>query len=92
MKVYGYLLGISLLLSACGNRDTDYDASGIFEATEIVVSAQSTGELLSFTAQEGRSVKADEQLGYIDTLQLSLKKKQLMATLMATGSKRLDES
>lgn len=92
MKVYGYLLGISLLLSACGNRDTDYDASGIFEATEIIVSAQSTGELLSFTAQEGRPVKADEQLGYIDTLQLSLKKKQLMATLIATGSKRLDES
>ena len=92
MKIHCLLgLGVSVLLYACGNRGTDYDASGIFETTEIIVSAQSQGELIEFNAEEGKQVKAGEYLGFVDTLQLSLKKKQLCATLSATGSKWLDE-
>lgn len=92
MKVYLFLgLGLSFVLSACGNNDIPYDASGVFETTEVIVSAQATGELLSFTVEEGMNVKADEKLGYVDTLQLALKKKQLTATLAATDSKWLDE-
>lgn len=92
MKAYLFLgLGLSFVLSACGNNDIPYDASGIFETTEVIVSAQATGELLSFTVEEGMNVKADEILGYVDTLQLALKKKQLTATLAATDSKWLDE-
>lgn len=92
MKAYYFLgLGISFILSACGNGTASYDASGIFETTEVIVSAQTTGELLSFMVEEGKTVKNNESLGYIDTLQLSLKKKQLSATLAATDSKWLDE-
>jgi len=92
MKAYLFLgLGLSFVLSACGNNDIPYDASGVFETTEVIVSAQATGELLSFTVEEGMNVKADEKLGYVDTLQLALKKKQLTATLAATDSKWLDE-
>lgn len=92
MKAYLFLgLGLSFVLSACGNNDIPYDASGVFETTEVIVSAQTTGELLSFTVEEGMNVKADEKLGYVDTLQLALKKKQLTATLAATDSKWLDE-
>lgn len=92
MKAYLFLgLGLSLVLSACGNNDIPYDASGVFETMEVIVSAQATGELLSFTVEEGMNVKADEKLGYVDTLQLALKKNQLTATLAATDSKWLDE-
>lgn len=92
MKAYLFLgLGLSFVLSACGNNDIPYDASGVFETTEVIVSAQATGELLSFTVEEGMNVKADEKLGYVDTLQLALKKNQLTATLAATDSKWLDE-
>lgn len=92
MKAYLFLgLGLSFVLLACGNNDIPYDASGVFETTEVIVSAQATGELLSFTVEEGMNVKADEKLGYVDTLQLALKKKQLTATLAATDSKWLDE-
>lgn len=92
MKAYLFLgLGLSFVLSACGNNDIPYDASGVFETTEVIVSAQATGELLSFTVEEGMNVKADEKLGYVDTLQLALKKKQLTAILAATDSKWLDE-
>lgn len=85
-----FLSFVLLLLCACDGRDTDYDASGVFEATEIIVSARSTGELLAFWAEEGQTVKPGEELGYVDTLQLSLQRQQLQASLGATDSKRLD--
>ena len=85
-----FLSFVLLLLCACDGRDTDYDASGVFEATEIIVSARSTGELLAFRAEEGQTVKPGEELGYVDTLQLSLQRQQLQASLGATDSKRLD--
>lgn len=31
------------LLSACGNGTPDYDATGTFEATEVIVSAEAAG-------------------------------------------------
>ena len=39
--------GITLMmLSACGNGTPDYDATGTFEATEVIVSAEAAGKLL----------------------------------------------
>lgn len=83
-------IGFSLALAACGDKEVEYDASGIFETTEIIVSAQTTGELTALTAEEGRTVEAGERLGCVDTVQLALKKRQLSASLTATDSKRLD--
>lgn len=83
-------IGLSLALAACGDKEVEYDASGIFETTEIIVSAQTAGELTALTAEEGRTVEAGEKLGCVDTVQLALKKRQLSASLTATDSKRLD--
>ena len=55
------------------------------------MSAKGTGELQSFQVEEGQAVRQGEVLGWIDTLQLSLKDRQLAASLLATESKRLDE-
>lgn len=83
-------IGLFLALAACGDKEVEYDASGIFETTEIIVSAQTAGELTALTAEEGRTVEAGEKLGCVDTVQLALKKRQLSASLTATDSKRLD--
>ncbi len=92
MKVNLYILAVSLLvLGACTSQEENYDASGIFETTEVIVSAKGTGELQSFRIEEGQAVRQGEVLGWIDTLQLSLKDRQLAASLLATESKRLDE-
>lgn len=92
MKTYHlvFLLVAALSASGCKDKGVDWDASGVFEATEVVVSARATGELLSFSADEGREVLAGEALGCVDTLQLSLQKRQLAATLRATSSRLLD--
>lgn len=81
---------IPLILSGCKEEVADYDASGIFECTEVIVSAKAQGELLSFLVDEGQLVKEGEMLGRIDTQQLSLKKKQLKANVAATDSRRMD--
>ena len=46
--------GITLMmLSACENGTPDYDATGTFEATEVIVSAEAAGKLLRLEVEEG---------------------------------------
>lgn len=78
------------VLTACSSGEKDYDASGVFETTEVIVSAKATGEILSLNVEEGQDVKRNEMLGLIDTLQLSLHDQQLAANQSAADSKRLD--
>ncbi len=77
-------------LTACSSGEKDYDASGVFETTEVIVSAKATGEIISLNVEEGQNVKRNEMLGLIDTLQLSLHDRQLAANQSAVDSKRLD--
>lgn len=78
------------LLSACGGNDADFDASGVFETTEVVVSSRGTGEIKSLCVEEGQTVKADQVLGVLDTTQLLLKRRQLCAGKDAAESRKLD--
>lgn len=82
MKKYKlfYLLITATILVGCRSKDDDFDASGVFEATEVMVSAKGTGEIMSLKAEEGQDVQKDEELGYIDITRLSLKRKQLDAS------------
>lgn len=77
------------LFCACG-REGDYDATGTFEATEVVVSAEATGRILAFDVVEGDRIEAGQQLGVIDTVQLSLQRLQLGWQQAAVRSGRPD--
>ena len=72
--------GVGLILTACGNNEKAYDATGVFEATETTVSAEQSGTLLHFGVTEGDEVALGAEVGLIDTTQLWLKVKQLAAT------------
>ena len=86
-----YIAGFAaLLLVSCGNKDNSYDASGVFEATEVVVSAKAQGEIMSLTAEEGDEVSQGEVLGEIDAKLLSLMKSQMTASQSANDSRILD--
>ena len=71
------LLSAFLLLVSCSRDDRKSDAYGNFEATEVIVSAQVPGELLSFNVEEGDLLKKGAVVGLIDTTDLSLNKKLL---------------
>ena len=77
------------LLAGCG-REGDFDATGTFEATEVVVSAEATGRILAFDVAEGDRIDAGQQLGVIDTVQLSLQRLQLGRQQAAVRSGRPD--
>ncbi len=80
----------AMMLTACGDKDAEYDASGVFETTEVIVSAKGTGEIVSLNIEEGQTVKADQPLGELDMTQLTLKRQQLDAGKDAAASRRLD--
>lgn len=86
-----YLITVlSLILFSCGNGNDDFDATGTFEAEEIIISSEASGKLLNFNADEGLALKKDQVVGLVDTLQLHLKKKQLEASIKAVLSKQPD--
>lgn len=87
------LLGLCSLLalfSACGNGVPRYDATGTFETTEVLVSAEASGRLLYFDIEEGMLLKAGEEVGVVDTVQLYLKKLQLEASIKSVEEQRPD--
>ncbi len=87
------LLGLCSLLalfSACGNGVPKYDATGTFETTEVLVSAEASGRLLYFDIEEGMLLKAGEEVGVVDTVQLYLKKLQLEASIKSVEEQRPD--
>jgi HlyD family secretion protein len=83
---------VGAVLLACTSKNGQTDASGTFEATEILVSAQAAGTLEEFKVEEGQAVKAGQILGYIDTIQFHLKRNQLLASIEAIRSRLPDVS
>ena len=77
-------------ITACNNNNSDYDASGTFETTESIISAEASGIIKQFDIEEGQVLKAGQYVGYIDSVQLYLKKKQLEAQIKAMGYKLPD--
>ncbi len=78
----------AVIVAGCASDKIKYDASGTFEAVETIVSAEATGIIKKFTVEEGQDLKANEIVGYIDSVQLYLKKKQLEAQIGAVLSKK----
>lgn len=75
---------------ACSGSGGKYDATGVFETTEVIVSAEQTGRLLYFDVCEGDVLVKGQQVGLIDTVQLQLRAMQLGATREAYASQRPD--
>ena len=73
-------------IAAC-HRAAKPDAYGNFEATEVVVSAQTTGQLQKFTPVEGARLDKGAIVAVIDTTQLSLQRTQSVAQRAAATAR-----
>lgn len=89
---YSSLLVLALAITSCGKGNKAYDASGVFESTEVTVSAEGNGRIMNLDIQEGDQLEAGAVVGCIDTVQLYLSKVQLEASRRAVGSGRLNIS
>ena len=86
-----------LFCISCNKKEKNFDATGIFEATEITVSAQVSGEIQQLDITEGQSLDSGARVGQIDVYQLVQKqneleaaKQQIYANKAATDSRQLD--
>ena len=82
-------IAMALLAISC-TKEAEFDAQGTFEATEVVVSSEATGRILNFDIEEGMAIVANQAVGTIDSLQLHLQRKQLVAQQSALLASRPD--
>lgn len=86
-----YILPLLLLLSlftACSDKKSDEpQASGVFEATEVVISAQTQGEIMDMPFSEGYQVAVGTELARIDTVSLALERRALESKLAVLSPK-----
>lgn len=92
MKSISIAVIIAALFTSCHKEQHEIDASGTFETQETVISADASGTIEKFGIEEGESLQAGQCIGYIDSVQLYLKKKQLQAQISATLSQTPDIS
>lgn len=88
MKRIVYIAAMLVAVS-CG-KESEFDAQGTFEATEVVISSEANGKILDFDVVEGSIVEADKPVGAIDSVQLHLQRKQLLAQHSALLGSRPD--
>ncbi len=79
-----------LLFAACAPGEDGFDASGTFEAVEVVVSPEMPGRIVTLDVEEGDPVKSGQTVASMDSVQLELRRAQLRATIRGAESRRPD--
>ena len=79
-----------LLFAACNSGEKEFDATGVFEATEVTVSAEQSGQLVRFDVNEGDAIADGQEVGLVDTTQIWLKIQQATATKAVYQSQKPD--
>ena len=85
-----FALILTSLLIGCNRSAETFDASGTFEADEVIVSSELNGRLISFKVEEGDSIPKGSIIGKIDAENLSLQKQQVEASINALHDKTAD--
>lgn len=81
---------LALSLAACSNNNEKFDASGTFEADEVIVSSELNGKILTFNLDEGSVLKKDSVVGTIDAVNIALQKEQVEANIASLKEKTSD--
>ena len=90
LNSYTLIATALLSLAACNRGDGDFDATGTFEATEILVSSEANGKIMELNIEDGDRLDAGALVGYVDSTQLYLKKMQLSAGLRSVDIRKPD--
>jgi len=78
MKNALFLILLGMMMASC-NRNEKSDAYGNFEASEVIVSSQSNGQIKYLNIEEGMQVNVGDTVAMTDTIDLSLKREQLVS-------------
>jgi len=89
-KLFFVTAVISFVMIGCNGNENGFDASGTFEADEVVVSTMANGKILSLNIEEGSVLAKDSVVGYIDPSVLSLQKEEVEATIESLGQQTIN--
>ena len=79
MKIKSLLIIAILMIAGCKNKTDQADAYGNYEATEVIVSAETSGRIIKFDVTEGRVIEQGTDIALIDTTLLHLQKAEIIA-------------
>lgn len=79
MKTSSLIIIAAALLSGCTNKTDKADAFGNFEATEVIVSAETNGRIMQFDPVEGNVIGKGATIALVDTTVLHLQKAEIEA-------------
>jgi HlyD family secretion protein len=83
-----YLIFIaSTILWSCSQKTDKADAFGNFESTDVIVSAETSGRILEFNADEGRQTEKGETIALIDTTIFHLQKDEIAAGMKSVSTR-----
>jgi HlyD family secretion protein len=81
MKTSTLIIIVVLLIAGCKNKSDQADAYGNFEATEVIVSAETSGRILKFDVTEGSETNQGTEIALIDTVIFHLQKAEIIAAM-----------
>jgi len=79
MRTISLITIVAALLAGCRHENGEADAFGNFEATEVVVSAETSGRILRFDVTEGSEIETGSEIALIDTTIFHLQKAEIDA-------------
>lgn len=83
---------LTFSIQSCKNNENAFDASGVFEAEEVLVSSEIPGRIAKMALQEGDVLQADSVVALVDAGNIGLQKEQVEASIEALGEKTNDAS
>lgn len=87
--IFIFAAAVMIMTASCSHGH-DYDATGIFEATTVTLSAETTGRIMMLDVSEGDSVVTGQRIALIDTAILALQQRQLGSQQMSAESSSPD--
>ena len=87
MKTISLVFIAAVLLAGCKNKSDKADAFGNFEATEVIISAETNGRIMQFDLQEGTLVDKGATIALIDTTIFHLQKAEINAGMKSVTTR-----
>jgi len=78
------LLAISV---SCRNKTGEADAYGNFEATEVIISSETSGRIIEFETVEGTLVEKGDLIALVDTTMLHLQRSEIEAGMRSVRTR-----
>jgi HlyD family secretion protein len=87
MKTRSLIIIAALILAGCKNGTDKADAYGNFEATEVIVSSETSGRILKFEVAEGTEINKGAEIALIDTTFFHLQKAEIDAGMKSVRTR-----